>query len=69
VPGQQIATLVGCAEGTVVNQGPCKVSFACLTCGYGGQRPESGLLSHRCALHLDGEHSTPAQVRATWRWV
>jgi hypothetical protein len=38
-----------------------------LTCGYGGQRPASGLLSHRCALHLDGEHSTPAQVRATWR--
>jgi hypothetical protein len=36
-----------------------------LTCGYGGQRLESRLLSHRCALHLHGELSTPAQVRTT----
>ena len=40
-----------------------------LTCGYGGQRPASGLLSRRCALHLDGEHLTQAQVGATWRSV
>ena len=40
-----------------------------LTCGYGGQRPRSSLLSHRCALHLHGEHLTRAQVRATWRSV
>ena len=36
-----------------------------LTCGYGGQRPRSSLLSRRCALHLHGEHWTRAQVRAT----
>ena len=44
-----------------------KSALCGLSCGYGGQWPASGLLSHRCALHLDGEHSTPAQVRATWR--
>src|SRR4051812_44322303 len=42
-----------------------------LTGGYGGQRPESGVLSHDCALDLHGQHSAPAQVRATgwliWR--
>jgi hypothetical protein len=51
------------------DQGPCKVSFAGLTCGYGGQRPRSSLLSRRCAPHLHGEHLTQAQVGATWRSV
>src|SRR3712207_2109180 len=37
-----------------------------LTCGDDGQRPESGCLGHRYALPLHGDHSTPAQVRATW---
>src|SRR4051794_3058591 len=40
-----------------------------LTCGYGGQRPRSGLLSHRCALYLHGEHSAHVQVSATQRSV
>src|SRR4051794_34695357 len=40
-----------------------------LTCGYGGQRPKSGLLSPRCALYLHGEHSAHVQVGATRRSV
>jgi hypothetical protein len=40
-----------------------------LTCGDGAQWPESGLLSHRGALHLPGGHSTPTLLRATWRSV
>src|SRR4051812_37889539 len=40
-----------------------------LTCGYGGQWPESGHLSHCCVLYLHVEHSSPAQVRATWRSI
>jgi hypothetical protein len=40
-----------------------------LTCGYGGQWRESGLLNYGCAPYLHVEHSTPAQVRATWRSV
>ena len=46
-----------------------KSALCGLSCGYGGQWPASGLLSHRCALHLDGEHLTQAQVGATWRSV
>jgi hypothetical protein len=37
-----------------------------LTCGYGGEWQESGLLNYGCALYLHGEHSTPAQVRVIW---
>src|SRR3954452_15332018 len=37
-----------------------------LTCGYGAQRPESGLLNHGCAVYLHVERSAPAQVRAIW---
>ncbi len=36
-----------------------------LTCGFGGQQPQSSLLSQDCALDLHGQHSAPAQVRAT----
>jgi transposase len=57
VDGSHIRALKG--------QGPCKVSFARPDLRL--WRPASGLLSHRGALHLHGEHSTPAQVRATWR--
>src|SRR4051812_3813677 len=38
-----------------------------LTCGYGGQQPRTSFLSRRYVLHLQGEHSTRAQVRATRR--
>jgi Putative transposase of IS4/5 family (DUF4096) len=40
-----------------------------LTCGYGGQRSELRLVNHGCAIYLHGEHSAPAEVRATWRSV
>src|SRR3954452_8024411 len=49
-------------------QGLCKVSLPGLTCRYSGQRPESGVLSHDCALDLHGQYSAPTQVRATW-WL
>ncbi len=54
---------------TSCSQGPCTVSFVDLTCGYGGKRPESVLLSNHCALHLHGEHSLTAEVRTLWRSV
>src|SRR3954453_19953513 len=56
-----------CGLGGVPHRARAKSALCGLSCGYGGQWPASGLLSHRCALHLDDEHSTPAQVRATWR--
>jgi len=52
---------------SAVPQGPCKVSLRHLTWGDGDQRPGSDPMSDRCALHLHGEHSSPPQVRATWR--
>src|SRR3954463_12113977 len=46
-----------------------KSAMCLLTCGDGAQWPESGLLSHRGALHLPGGYSTPTLLRATWRSV
>jgi hypothetical protein len=50
----------------VRDQGPCRVSVARADLRFWRQRPESCLLSHDCALDLHGQHSAPAQVRATW---
>src|SRR3954454_15478061 len=55
-------------QGRVVVRARAKSALRGLTCGFGGQRPESGLLSHDCAPDLHGQHSAPAQVRATW-WL
>src|SRR3954449_6284503 len=55
-------------QGRVVVRARAKSALRGLTCGFGGQRPESRLLSHDCALDLHGQHSAPAQVRATW-WL
>src|SRR3954465_9896629 len=40
-----------------------KSALRCLTCGYGGQQPESDLMDHHYAFHVHREHSSSAQVK------
>jgi hypothetical protein len=61
--------LAGLTPGRGELRARAKSALRGLTCGYGGQRPRSSLLSRRCAPHLHGEHLTQAQVGATWRSV
>src|SRR4051812_30462790 len=69
MPVAKIAEVTFTSPDRVRDRARAKSALRGLTCGYGGQRPKSGLLSHRCALYLHGEHSAHVQVSATRRSV